>query len=172
MSRHAMTMVELLLALALLSALALACVTWTSTTARVLASEGGRVSWRAAAERSLDLLEHALAVEDRSLAATRKVRVESRSITVRTRAAVAGAGGEPALCSAVRLRADHGVLRADYLDANEQTALARPLLGEVGSLEVRAADLGGGGTLLTVRIMHEAGDEAERSWRFAAGVVE
>lgn len=170
--RRGMTMVELLLALALLSGLALACVSWTTAASRALATEGGRVSWRVAAERSLDLIDEAFAVEDVSLRTGggrgdhgRRVEISDGSIIVRTRAAVSG--DPPAVAAAMRLRVTDGVLRAGWLDDEARELASRPLLGEVAALEVDTQELEGRRVLLTLRLVHGAGASVERAWRLA-----
>ncbi len=170
--RHGMTMVELLLALALLSGLALACVSWTTAAARALATEGGRASWRAAAERSLDLVDEAFAVEDvrmRSGEGRRECgpRVESGdgSITVGTRAAVSGV--RPAVAASMRLHVTGGVLRADWLDGEGRALASRPLLDEVAALEVDTQELEDRRVLLTLRLVHNAVASVERAWRLS-----
>lgn len=170
--RRGMTMVELLLALALLSGLALACVSWTAAASRSLATEGGRASWRAAAERSLNLVDEAFAVEDTSLRTGggrgdrgRRVEIGDGSIAVRTRAAVPG--DRPAVAAAMRLRATDGVLRADWLDDEGRELASRPLLGEVAVLEVDTQELEDRRVLLTLRLVHEADGLIERTWRLS-----
>lgn len=167
--RHGMTMVELLLALALLSGLALACVSWTTTASRALATEGGRASWRAAAERSLDLVDEAFAVEDARLStggqSGRGPRVETGDgwITVGTRATVPG--DEPAIAIAVRMRVANGVLQAEWLDDEGTELASRPLLGDVAALEVDTQELEGRRVLLILQLVHHAGASVEREWR-------
>ncbi|MFG0243493.1 MAG: prepilin-type N-terminal cleavage/methylation domain-containing protein [Phycisphaerales bacterium JB054] len=168
--RRGMTMVELLLALALLSGLALACVSWTTAASRALATEGGRASWHAAAERSLDLVDEAFVVEDVRLRTgggrrVRGPRVEMGDgwITVGTRAAVPG--DKPLVAAAIQLRVADGVLRADWLDHEGRELASRPLLGEVAALEVDTQELEDRRVLLTLRLMHGAGASVERAWR-------
>jgi len=170
--RHGMTMVELLLALALLSGLALACVSWTTAASRALASEGGRASWRVAAERSLDLVDEAFAVDDARLRTgggrgERGPRVEIGDgwITAGSRAAVPG--DKPAVAVAMRLRVADSVLRADWLDEEGREIAARPLLGDVAALEVDTHELEDRRVLLTLRLVHHASAPAERSWRLS-----
>jgi len=165
-----MTMVELLLALALLSGLALACVSWTTAASRALAIEGGRASWRVAAERSLDLVDEAFAVEDARLRTgggrrERRPRVEigDGSITVGTRAAIPG--DEPAVAIAVRMRVANDVLRANWLDDEGTELASRPLLGDVAALEVDTQESEDRRVLLTLRLVHPAGASVEREWR-------
>lgn len=170
--RRGMTMFELLLALALLSGLALACVSWTTAASRALATEGGRASWRVAAERSLDLVDDAFAVEDVGLRTgggrrERGPRVEIGDgwVTVGTRATVPG--DKPAVAVAVRLRVTDGVLRADWLDDEGRELASRPLLGEVAALEVDTQELEDRRVLLTLRLVHDAGASVERAWRLS-----
>ncbi|MFG0243481.1 MAG: prepilin-type N-terminal cleavage/methylation domain-containing protein [Phycisphaerales bacterium JB054] len=172
--RHGMTMVELLLALALLSGLALACVSWTATASRALATEGGRASWRAAAERSLDLVDGAFAVEDVGLRTgggrrERGPRVEIGDgwITVGTRAAVPG--DKPLVAVAIQLRVADGVLRAAWLDHEGRELASRPLLGDITALDVASQELEDRRVLLTLRLVHRAGASVERTWRLPRG---
>lgn len=168
-----MTMIELLLALALLAGLTLACVSWTSMSSRVLASEGGRASWRAAAERSLDAFDRALTIEDRALDGRARerwrVRIDGGSITAKTRSVILGLGGEVAVSGAVRLRVVNGVLNAEYLDEHGRTALSRALVGEVGSLDLVVQEQEGRTARVTVRLVHLAGETVERSWHVREG---
>jgi len=163
-----MTMVELLLALALLSGLTVACVSWTTATSRVLAVEGGRAAWRSAAERALDLVDEALDGEDVTLRGRERwrVAVEDGSIIVRTREAVTAGDGHATVCTAVRLRAAGGALHADWLD-DKGLVVARPLLGEVAAFEVDAQELENRRVLLTLRLVHGAGAAVERQRRLA-----
>lgn len=167
--RHGMTMVELLLALALLSGLALACVSWTTAASRALTTEGGRISWRVAAERSLDFVDEAFAVEDVRLrmhgGRGRRVEIGDGSITVGTRDAVPG--DEPAVAVAIRLRVADGVLRADWLDEEGSALTTRPLIGEVAALEVDTQELEDRRVLLTLRFVHHARGSVERVWRLS-----
>lgn len=170
--RRAMTIVELLLALALLSGLALACVSWTTAASRTLATEGGRASWHAAAERSLDLVDEAFAVEDARLRTdgsrgdhSRRVEIRDSWITVGTRAAIPG--DKPAVAAAMRLRVADGVLRADWLDEEGRELASRPLLGEVAALQADTQELEDRRVLLTLRLVHHAGALAERTWRLS-----
>jgi len=164
-----MTMVELLLALALLSGLMLACVSWTTAASRALATEGGRASWRAAAERAVELVDETLAVEDAGLRARGdrgpRVALGDMSIDVRTRAAVMA--DRPAVAAAMRLRLTDGVLRADWLDAEGRVLASRPLLGEVAALEVDTQELEDRRVLLTLRLVHSAGASVERAWHLS-----
>jgi prepilin-type N-terminal cleavage/methylation domain-containing protein len=170
--RRGMTMVELLLALALLSGLALACVSWTAAASRSLATEGGRASWRAAAERSLNLVDEAFAVEDVRLrtgggrrARGPRVEIGNGRLTVGTRAAVQG--DKPAAAAAMRMRVADGVLHADWLDDEGRELASRPLLGEVAALEVDTEELEDRRVLLTIRLVHDADASVERAWRLS-----
>ena len=172
MTRRAMTLVELLLAFALLSGLTLACVAWTTAAARALATEGGRVSWRAAAERSVELVNEALAIEDAGLHTGggredlwRRVEIGDGTILVRTRVTVSS--DRPAVAAAMRLRVTNGVLRAEWLDDEEREIVSRPLLGEVAAVTVDSHELEDGRVVLTVRLVHTAGASVQRAWRLS-----
>ena len=99
--RRGLTMVELLVALSLLSAVMLAVASWTQVTARASADAAEPVRWRAAAENVLRLIHDDLvtgdfagdsSAEGRGRTPSPRVEVFVGELRLRTRAAGAGAG--------------------------------------------------------------------------------
>ncbi|MBK7406245.1 MAG: hypothetical protein IPJ41_16975 [Phycisphaerales bacterium] len=167
MNRRAMTMVELLLALALLSGLTIACVGWTTAMTRAAAMGDG--AWGVGAERTLSLVDEVLRTEDTGLAEGRDRRVEigAGSILLRGRRVVADAAGRPVVSCALRLETRDGGLRAHWLDGSGMVAESRPLLDGVEAFEARKEDLEDGRVLLTLRLVARSGAPVERRWRLA-----
>jgi len=170
-----MTIVELLLALALLSGLVFASVSWTTATARTHAVEGGRASWEAGAARALDVLDDAVFVEDRRLQGNGRERwrvdATADSISVRTRELVTAPNGTLLVSSRLRVLVTRGNLYAVYLDDNDRELLTRPLLGETESLEVSIIELDRRELEITVTLLGVHGASAVRSWRLPKEAV-
>jgi len=164
-----MTLVELLLALALLSSLMIMCLSWTTTATRVLGAEGGASAWRAAAERSLDLLQHFLLVEDASLHPRGSSRVDasSESVDVRTRRVVRGETGAFTVCSTARFRVERRTLVLELLD-EERSVSTRALLGTVARFEVRVVDSDDTKTVSAL-VENDTGEWVERAWSLGTG---
>lgn len=167
MTRRGMTMVELLLALALLSGLTIACVGWTTAMTRAAARGDG--AWAIGAERTLALVDEMLRTEDVGLRDRRNRRVETGagSVLLRGRRVVEDAAGRTVAAGALRLEAEAGILRADSLDEQGAVAVSRPLLDGVDEFVVRSEELEDRRVLVTVRLVPRVGAPVERRWRLA-----
>lgn len=170
MKNRAMTLVELLLALALLSALTVASVSWTTSTVRASALHGSRASWESGAARVLEQIDRMLLVEDQYLRESGRDRwriaVENGGLLVRTRATVS-AGGSVRVCATARLLIEGRVLTIEYLDGAGIVLATRPLLGEVRALAAEFEPLEDLGHRVAVRLTHQDGGIVERTWRVA-----
>ena len=83
--RRGLTMIELLLSLSLLGAIAVATTSWLGTAAEMTVA-APETRWRAAAEAAMQLVHNDLVVGDRETDSRRpKVEVSSGMLSVRTR---------------------------------------------------------------------------------------
>lgn len=174
MSRHGLTLVETLLALALVSALMVACVSWATTLARAQSAEGGPISWRAAAERTLDVVDRAITVDDAAPPGGSghwRVACEPGVLTLRTRAVLDGDDGRPLVCDTARVTCTDDTLRIAYAGGDGPGIAPRPMLGEVSVFDVSAVEIDERTIGLRVRLAHSSGETVERSWRFRKGDV-
>lgn len=175
MSRHGMTILELLLALALLGGLTIACVAWTTTATRSLTEQGGSAAWRRGAEASLDYLGDLIAASDARDTRSRdpwRVRTESARLTVHTRQVVAREPDTPVPAESVELALSGTSLVAIYRDSDGRELARRPLLGQVTGLEIAVTEISKTQSQLAVTLRGELGGRAERSWAFAAREVQ
>jgi Tfp pilus assembly protein PilE len=180
MSRPGMTILELLLALALLSGLTIACVSWTTAATRALTDQGGDAAWTQGAQATLAFIDDAIATEDRSGGRARetwRVAVEGQRLTLRSRQVVATDSGTPALAETVELSAESGSLVATYRDAGGRRLAQRPLLGGalggelVGapSLGITVTELEGARAQVLVTLRGGRTGHAERAWTLERG---
>jgi|GEM_PF-1946830 len=168
MTRHAMTLVEVLLALALLSALTVASVSWTTSAVRASALHGSRASWEAGAAHVLDLLDGMLLAEDHRLRRNGhdrwRIATENGDLLLRTRTVVV-ADGLTEVSTTARLSLRDRVLTIEYLDEADAVLTVRPLLGELGSFATELEELETREYVMTVRLTHENGRVVSRVWR-------
>ncbi|MCC7389844.1 MAG: hypothetical protein IT431_13875 [Phycisphaerales bacterium] len=184
MSRPGMTILELLLALALLSGLTIACVSWTTAATRALSDQGGSAAWTQGARATLAFIDDAIATEDRSGGRARetwRVAVEGQRLTLRSRQVVATDSGTPALAETVELSAESGSLVATYRDAGGRRLAQRPLLGGVLggalggelvgvlSLDITVTELEGARARVLVTLRDGRSGRAERAWTLERG---
>lgn len=80
-----LTLIELLVALALLSSVALAAVAWTQTALRTGAASAERIHWETAARAALALVADELACGDSPADEQPRVAVEGTAIAIRGR---------------------------------------------------------------------------------------
>lgn len=168
MKRHAMTLVEVLLALALLSVLTAASVSWTTSTVRASALHGSRASWEAGATHILDLIGGMLLVEDHQLRRNDRDRwriaTENGGLLLRARTVVV-ADGPTRVSTTARLSLQDRVLTIEYLDEADAVLSVRPLLGELGLFVAEFEELESREYVMTVRLTHENGRVLARAWR-------
>lgn len=176
MNRPGMTILELLLALALLSGLAIACISWATAATRALTDQGGDAAWTQGARATLAYLDDAIATEDRSggrARATWRAAAEAHRLTLRSRQVVATDSGAPALAETVELSADAGSLVATYRDAEGRKLAQRPLLGGVlvgmPGLDITVTEIDRTRSRVLVTLRGERGGRAERAWTFERG---
>ena len=167
MTRRGMTILELLLALALLSGLTLACVSWTTGSARALHQQGGDARWRTGAERALQLIDDAIRTEP--LPGTRRERwriaTTPDTVRIRTRTITEADTGIGTACGMVRIRLHAEQLQLAYLDSDERPIAARPLLGATMSIQTDTTPTEDNDYEFTVRLRSTRGTVLERSWR-------
>ncbi|QKK07543.1 MAG: prepilin-type N-terminal cleavage/methylation domain-containing protein [Planctomycetota bacterium] len=168
MTRHAMTLVELLLALALLSALTVASVSWTTSTVRASALHGSRAVWEAGASHILDLIGGMLLLEDHQLRQNDRDRwriaTENGDLLLRARTVVV-ADGPTRVSTTARLSLRDRVLTIEYLDEADAVLSVRPLLGELSSFAAEFEELETREYVMTVRLTHQNGRVLSRVWR-------
>lgn len=168
MTRHAMTLIEVLLALALLSALTVASVSWTTSAVRAAALHGSRASWETGAGHVLDLIEGMLLVEDHRLRRNGhdrwRIATENRDLLLRSRTVVV-ADGRTGVSTTARLSLRDRVLTIEYLDETDAVLSVRPLLGELGLFVAEFQELDTREYVMTVRLTHENGRDLARAWR-------
>ncbi len=172
MSRPGMTILELLLALALLSGLAIACISWTTAATRALTDQGGNAAWTQGAQATLAYIDDAIATEDRSTGRTRetwRVAAGPQRLTLRSRQVVATDSGAPVLAETVELSAVGGSLVATYRDAEGRKLAQRPLLGQVPSLHVTVTETDSTRSQVLVTLHGQQGGHAERAWTLERG---
>lgn len=165
-----MTLVEVLLALALLSALTVASVSWTTSTVRASAVHGSHASWDSGAARVLEQIDRMLLIEGQHLRESGRDRwriaAENGGLLVRTRATIA-AIGSVRVCATARLLIEGRVLTIEYLDGAGAVLATRPLLGEVRALAAEFEPLEDPDHRVTVRLTHRDGRIVERTWQMA-----
>lgn len=170
MTRHAMTLGEVLFALALLSALTVASVSWTTSTVRASALHGSRASWEAGAAHILDLIDGMLLAEDHGLRRNGhdrwRIATENGDLLLRTRTGVV-ADGLTEVSTTARLSLRDRVLTIEYLDEADAVLTVRPMLGELGSFAAEFEELETREYAMTVRLTHENGRVLTRAWRLA-----
>jgi hypothetical protein len=158
-----------------MSALTVACFSWTAVTTRSLAQVGGSAAWGQGVARVFDLIDEALLVEDESLEPGRRdhwrVAIEPESVTIRTREVVRAPGAEPRVCTRLRVCTRDDMLIAELLDDEEREVAVRPLLGGVSGLHVSLAELAGGERDVRVTINGVGGETEFCVWRFAESEV-
>lgn len=135
---RALTMVETLVALALLSALLMALAAWTQVTARATTEQEAPLRWLAGAEAVLALIEDDLACGDfprkpRRREEQREPRVTAAegSLTIRTRTSDPGAAPGPST-HVYRHERSESRLDVQQTDAQRQNSV-RPLLDGVAA---------------------------------------
>ncbi|MFG0259457.1 MAG: prepilin-type N-terminal cleavage/methylation domain-containing protein [Phycisphaerales bacterium JB041] len=168
MTRHAMTLIEVLASLALLSALAVASVSWTTSIVRTAASHGSRASWETGATQVIDLIDRMLLAEDhRLLRGTGDrwlIAAGGDRLLLRTRA-VTDSRGRTEIAAAAELRLEGGTLTVAFLNLSGTVLSTRPLLGELGDFAVGSEQSQDKGPRLTVRLIHTSGHTVARTWR-------
>jgi type II secretory pathway component PulJ len=159
-----MTILELLAALALMSALAVASVSWLRLAARDTARAGQQLNWSLASAAVLSLIRDDLQTGDFA-GDLLKARVDpSGSILVRTRTRAAGG-----LVCAYRWDASDGALYRDEYNQTQDidrapaapASASRLLLTGIGSLQFREDEKT---KVLTVVLIGPAGRTAARSY--------
>lgn len=148
-----MTLLEVLLSLALLGGIALACASWVGTAARGTESTAERLRWHSAADASLGLIGDLIATGDFNPNEQRvperpRVRVETNSLEIDTRL-----NGRSAI-ALVEMKEDQLVLRAPPDDE-------RLLVADVAQFE---AELDAETQVLSVTLRSRAGDERSRRY--------
>lgn len=169
-AHRGMTLIEVLMSLALLSALMLTCVSWTSSMVRSSALHGSQASWNSGAERALDLVDQLLMTEDHQLNSSNRDRwrlvAENGDLLIRSRALVR-TNDDAQVCVSAKLLIQGQQLLIEYLDDANQVASTRPLLDELGSVTTELELLEDRTYRLIVRLVHEHGRVCERTWRVA-----
>lgn len=165
MRTRAMTLIELLLSLALLSSLAIACAAWMSTSTRLLTTRAPEARWLAAAERTLDALGFWIAIEDSGARPRPEPRWEALpegdGCLIRTRVATLNREGSPQLVQAVVVRREADRLTSHFLSAEHELA-DRLLLAGMAHIEIgEAADSPG---IFRVVLTSTGGTVAQRTW--------
>lgn len=167
-----MTMVEVLLALALLSMLAVAAAAWTAGATRSMMVCGDGVRWRVAAEECLAYMHETILAFERPTRRDRRggrVQVGTSCVRVDARQIVPSGGGPVA--DATEFAFDAGWLTATYLDTGERELSRRPLLGALDGVEVELSELDVTLTLLRVTIIGRNGARVEREWVLPTEVI-
>ncbi|MEW6741427.1 MAG: prepilin-type N-terminal cleavage/methylation domain-containing protein [Planctomycetota bacterium] len=131
MRTRGLTLIELLLALSLLSAILLATFSWTEITGRALADGGRKARWERAAIALLQVIHDDLAcgdfLEEEREASPTKERISVGEGTLRV---VTRTGGLP-------IERQYSFVKRDAaVTVEEPGSRARALLGEVASFEV------------------------------------
>ena len=164
MRRHGLTMIEVLVALGLLSALVLTLTSWIQTTARAGAL-AEPMRWRVAAEAVLQLIHDDLMTGDfqseqpRRRSRQPRVMVENGSLRIDTRASVSGGGGGPTVHH-YALNAFTGELTRTH-GAKLGRKATRLLLDKVDTWLCAQDEER---TMLTVIITSDAGQSVQRSY--------
>lgn len=174
MLRRGMTLLEVLLALALLAGVALACFSWSGFAARVVAERGGQAAWRRGAEGALGYVGDLLAAEWDPGGRERdrwRVAVGRDRLTVRGAGVVVGTSGGAVRCDSVVLSVIDGTLFAGYRDRAGAALGRRPLLGRVSGLGVAVDETGADRVGVVVTIHGPLGEAAERTWVLAGEEV-
>ena len=165
-----MTLLEVLLALALLSALTVASVSWSTSAARASAVHGSRASWQSGAAQVFEQIDRMLIAEDHSLLRNGRdrwrVATENGDLLIRTRTVVA-ADDAVKVGTATRFALRDRVLTIESLDETDAVMSTRPLLGELSSFSATSEQLESHDYLMTVRCVHESGRTLEHSWLLA-----
>lgn len=149
--RRAMTLLEVLLSLALLGGIAIACASWIATAARGTETTAERLRWRSAADATLTLIGNQLAIgdfkpEQQARFEPPRVRASNSSLEIDTRL-----NGRVAT-AAIELRDNRLTLTADD---------ERLLLADVATFE---AELDEETQILTVTLRSTTGDERARRY--------
>ena len=162
MSRRGLTMIEVLVALGLLSALMLTVTSWIQSTARA-STLAEPMRWRVAAEAILQLIHDDLITGDFESEQKRnqqlRVMVENGSLRIRTRTVQ---GGSETGSTIHRYRFD--TLTSELGTTNEPERgrhTTRLLLDDVNSFDCRIDEEP---ALLTVSVTSSAGQSIQRSY--------
>ena len=162
--RRGLTMIEVLVALGLLSALVLTLTSWIATTARAGAL-AEPMRWRVAAEAVLQLIHDDLTTGDflseqqRRRSRHPRVMVENSSLRIDTRASSSGGGGGPTIH-----RYELDTRTSELGRTNEPKGgrhTTRLLLDDVRNWNCRIDEER---TMLTVSITSDAGQSIQRSY--------
>lgn len=169
MKRSGMTILELLLALALLGALSALLTSWVVTISRLSSEHGPRVEWRSAAERVMGVIEDDLAcgdfqMQDRKTSKKSRIEVlEPSRLRIATRTTSEGISA-PAGPATHEFRFDRssGMLRLSVASGTQSgSTTARPLLNDVADWSV---ELNEKERILSVTIQSQSGDKITRSF--------
>lgn len=156
--RNGLTMIELLLALSLLSALVLVIASWTQVAAQASARGAAPMRWRPATEAVLTLIHDDIACGDftgkprRRGAAEPRVEAVDGVLLIRTRAAGSVTNRYVFDPSAQELR---------FEQSRQGRPSVRPLIRRVAEWDCR---IDPEATLLTVRMTSDTGDDVARSY--------
>lgn len=149
--KRGMTLLEVLLSLALLGGIALACASWVGTAARGTEGTAERLRWRSAAEAALGLVSDLITVGDFSPNEQRipqqpRVRVEENSLEIDARL------DGRAVTAVVELKDGRLMLRADG---------ERLLVADVAEFQ---AEIDEESQVLAIAIRSSTGDERTRRY--------
>lgn len=160
---RALTMVETLVALALLSALLMAVASWTQVTARATTAHEAPLRWRAGADAVLALIEDDLACGDfekeKDRSRNPRVTAAAGSLSIRTRTSDSGSPPGPTT-RVYRYERSERRLDVQQADAEVQNAV-RPLLDAVADWQCVVNEKDG---LVEVTIVAEDGATLTRRW--------
>jgi prepilin-type N-terminal cleavage/methylation domain-containing protein len=162
--KRAFTIVEVLLALALLGVLTVAGVSWAQMALRAGAETGAVLGWRSAAEAALDLIADDLTTGDtalRGLDGGLRIQVVAQDLRIVERD---GAAGSEPLLLVYHLDPDsRAITRAEVAPRARAAGRApgRLVLGEVGGFERTVAP---DSRSLRITITHTDGKTAAREY--------
>lgn len=168
--RRGMTILEMLLALALLGAVCTLLTSWLTTFARLSAENGPLVEWRSAAMQALRAIEDDLACGDfespeRKRPAKARIEiVEGRMLRLATRSSAAHLPTHPGpAIHEYRLDESTGILVIAIVGSSGRAdrRVGRPLLNDVAQLNLELDEEEG---VLKVTIRARSGDEVGRSF--------
>ncbi len=155
-----MTLIETLVSLALLSAVAVACMGWTSTAARLGSGPHRDAAWRLEAERALALIDEDLLRTGDSQAA---VHVRDDVLVTPTRRLVSGRRGMRVVTTA-RYKVDDEHLVVEWLDEDGDLASTRFLVAARALELVREQPTEGAPEWVRVRLVEMGGASVERAF--------
>jgi len=160
MNRRAMTLLETLLALALLASLAAACVMLVQAGARHAAPIAAAREWDLSARALLAQIHDDLAVGDATAGPSNgKVHLDADTLSIESRRALPKADRASGIATLAHYRFDAPT--ATLLHAVRGGPPAAPVLGDLADF---AASVSPDGRTLSVRLRRRGGDPLERSF--------